>query len=124
MVILTSVVRINAMHLWTSFFFLLPPQLTPGTVDSTLRHVSRVKSSTPGGIEISTFRLTRHTPALGSSGGRHRIPEGSKGQEILYPDLFFSQSCSAIVRPKLRPLTASVQVGMPDEGFPRVVQQK
>jgi hypothetical protein len=27
-----------------------------------------------------TFRLTRHTPALGSSGGRHRIPEGSRGQ--------------------------------------------
>jgi hypothetical protein len=31
------------------------------------------------------------------------------------PDEGFSQSCSAKVRPKLRPLTASVQVGMPDE---------
>jgi hypothetical protein len=33
-----------------------------------------------GGIEPSTFRLTRQTPALGSSGGQHRIPEGSKGR--------------------------------------------
>jgi hypothetical protein len=35
----------------------------------------------PGLIELSTIHLTKytpaqHTPALGSSGGRHRIPEG------------------------------------------------
>jgi hypothetical protein len=26
--------------------------------------------------------LTRHTPALGSSGGRHKNPEGSRGQYL------------------------------------------
>jgi hypothetical protein len=81
--ILTSVVGTNSdpsdeIHLWIIIsFFLLPPQVTPGTLSSTPRQVSRVKSSTP---EESTFRLKKHTPALGSSGGRHRIPEGSRGR--------------------------------------------
>jgi hypothetical protein len=62
------------------FFFLLPPQVTPGTLSSTPRQVRRVKMFDPRGIELSTFRLAKHTPALGSSGGRHRIPEGSRGR--------------------------------------------
>jgi hypothetical protein len=35
-----------------------------------------------GEIEPLIFLLRRHTPALGSSGGRHRFPEGSKGQSV------------------------------------------
>jgi len=59
-------------------FFLLPPQVAPDTLLSTPRQISRVKSSPLLGIELFTFRLTRHTSVLGSSGGRYRIPKGSR----------------------------------------------
>jgi len=62
-VILTSVVGTNsdpsdAIHMDIISFFLLPPQVAPGTLRSTPRQISRVKSSPPGGIELFTFRLT------------------------------------------------------------------
>jgi hypothetical protein len=87
---LTSVVVTNSdpsdeIHLWIIIsLFLLPLQVTPGTFSSTLRQVSRVKSSTLEGSNSRPFRLTKHTPALGSSGGRHRIPEGSRGRLDLH----------------------------------------
>jgi hypothetical protein len=69
----------DAIHLWIPFFFsFCLPKVTPGTLNSTPRQVSRVKS--PNLVELLIFRLTKHTPALGSSSGRHRIPEASRGQ--------------------------------------------
>jgi hypothetical protein len=40
----------------------------------------------PGGIELSTLRLTRHTSAHGSSGGRHRTPRKVQRSKEVCPD--------------------------------------
>jgi hypothetical protein len=59
-----------------------------------------------------TIRLTRHTPALGSSGGRHIIPEGSRGQYCFYQGIsfFILQICSRVTPDKLSILHHRLQI--------------
>jgi hypothetical protein len=66
-------------------FFLLPPQITLGTLDSTPRQVSRVKSST---LVVSNSRpLAKHAPALGAA-----ALETPKGAEVSVVFLIFQNT--------------------------------
>jgi hypothetical protein len=69
----------DAINIWISFFFSFAP-LHP-RYPSEHTPSSRVTSSA---LVERTFDLSldEHTPALGSSGGRHGIPDGSRGQHL------------------------------------------
>jgi hypothetical protein len=60
-------------------------------LDPTL-DLSLDETHDPGGTQLSTFRFTKHTPARESSGGRHRIPEWSRGQYLNH----WMTECSAV----------------------------
>jgi hypothetical protein len=66
----------DAIHLWISFSVLLPPQISPGILNSTPRQVNWGKKIESSGTELSAIRLTNTLQRLSLAAVDKESPKG------------------------------------------------